>query len=300
MSPPPQHGTPSGDAFLALSRLARSTGQDSQDLFTMYALEGLLARLVASPYRGDFVLKGGVLLAAFMARRPTKDIDLWATNLDNDMEAVAERFHEIVMIDLGDGLTFHPDTIKTSVIRDDEEYEGIRLRLQASLGKTRLFIGIDVNFGDPIWPAPQTVAVPPLGNVRCSPVELYGYPLPMAIAEKVVTIIQRGEANTRWRDFADIFTLKRLHSFDADMLHRSISTTADYRAIRLAPLLPALSGMPAHVQAKWKIWWARQERHAGSPESFAEVLQSIATFTDPVLSGTAYGKTWNPKDQAWR
>ena len=61
MSPAPQRGTPSGDAFLALSKLARDTGQDSQDVFTMYALEGLLARLAASAYRDDFVLKGGVL-----------------------------------------------------------------------------------------------------------------------------------------------------------------------------------------------------------------------------------------------
>ena len=91
MTPVPQHGTPAGDAFLALSKLARNTGQDSQSLFTVYALEGLLARLAASPFREDFVLKGGVLLAAFAARRPTKDVDLRATGVDDDTEAVAER-----------------------------------------------------------------------------------------------------------------------------------------------------------------------------------------------------------------
>jgi len=184
----------------------------------MYALEGLLARLAVSPYRDDFVLKGGVLLTAFAARRPTKDTDLSVTRLDNDVEAVAARFREIAAIDLGDGLIFDPATITASIIREDEEYEGIRLRLQALLGKTRLFIGADVNFGDPIWPEPQDVAIPALLDLRPAPVTLPGYPLSMVIAEKTVTMIQRGEANTHWRDFADVYTLQHLHSFDADVL----------------------------------------------------------------------------------
>ena len=76
MSPNPQHGTPAGDAAIALRKLARQTSGDVQELMTLYTLEGLLARIAASEYRDDFVLKGGVLLAAFAARRPTKDIDL--------------------------------------------------------------------------------------------------------------------------------------------------------------------------------------------------------------------------------
>ena len=88
MSPNPQHGTPAG---IALRKLARQTGGDVQELMTLYALEGLLARIAASEYRDDFVLKGGVLLAAFAARRPTKDIDLQATRLTDDPDEVAER-----------------------------------------------------------------------------------------------------------------------------------------------------------------------------------------------------------------
>ena len=79
MTPSPQHGTPAGDASIAIRRLARQAGGDVQELMTLYALEGLLARISLSEHRDDFVLKGGVLLAAFAARRPTKDIDLQAT-----------------------------------------------------------------------------------------------------------------------------------------------------------------------------------------------------------------------------
>jgi hypothetical protein len=81
VSPTPQHGTPVAHAFLAIQKLARSTGGDVQELLTLYALEGLLTRVAASSYREDFVLKGGVLLAAFSLRRPTKDIDgCWPAN----------------------------------------------------------------------------------------------------------------------------------------------------------------------------------------------------------------------------
>lgn len=90
MSPLPERGTPAGDAFLAIQKLARSTGSDVQELLTLYALEGVLARVAQSHWSEEFVLKGGVLLAAFDLRRPTKDIDLQATGLPNDIEAVLD------------------------------------------------------------------------------------------------------------------------------------------------------------------------------------------------------------------
>lgn len=81
MSPNPRRGSPDGDATLAIRALARKTGGDVQELQTLYVLEALLARLAASRFRDDFVLKGGVLLAAFALRRPTKDVDLQATGI---------------------------------------------------------------------------------------------------------------------------------------------------------------------------------------------------------------------------
>jgi hypothetical protein len=196
VSPIPQHGAPAGDAFLAVQKLARATGGDVQEMLTLYALEGLLARVAASPYREDFVLKGGVLLAAFSLRRPTKDIDLQATGMANDTDDVLERVREIVTIDLDDGLIFEPNVITAHTIREDDDYSGVRVRLIAALGRTRLPVGIDVNFGDPIWPAATKIILPRLVQVGQQPVHLRGYPLPMIIAEKAVTALQRGEANT--------------------------------------------------------------------------------------------------------
>ena len=118
MSPPPQHGSPAGDAFLAIQKLARSTCGNVQELLTLYALEGLITRVGASRYREDFVLKGGVLLAAFSLRRPTKDVDLQATGIANDPTTVLTRVIDIAAIDIDDGLNFDEQPITAQPIRN--------------------------------------------------------------------------------------------------------------------------------------------------------------------------------------
>lgn len=298
MSPNPQHGTPHGEAILAIRKLARQTGADMQDLLTIYVLEALLARISASVHRDDFVLKGGVLLAAFAVRRPTKDIDLQATGLPNDADEVADRIREIISRDLDDGVRFDASTVTASVIRDDDEYAGVRVRLVGALGTSRLTVGIDVNFGDPIWPDPQLITLPRLVALDQPPVMILGYPLAMVLAEKIVTAIDRGEANTRWRDYGDLLVLTRTHTVDADELRRSIDTVADYRQVVPTPLLPRLAGMPDRAQEKWRLWRARTRREAELPARFAEVLASVAAFADPVLTGVA-GGSWIPAAARW-
>lgn len=106
MTPSPQHGSPAGEAIFSIRKLARQTGTDVQQLMTLYALEGLLTRIALSEYHEDFVLKGGVLLAAFAVRRPTKDIDVQATRLGDNPDEVAERVRAIAALQVADGLVF--------------------------------------------------------------------------------------------------------------------------------------------------------------------------------------------------
>ncbi|WP_449280817.1 nucleotidyl transferase AbiEii/AbiGii toxin family protein [Leucobacter sp.] len=298
MSPNPQHGTPAGDATIALRKLARQTGGDVQELMTLYALEGLLARIAISEYRDDFVLKGGVLLAAFAARRPTKDIDLQATRLTDDPDEVAERVRAIARLELADGLVFDPASVTATTIRDEDEYAGVRVKLIATLGTARPTVGMDVNFGDPIWPAPELIELPRVTDLGLPSVTLLGYPLTMVLAEKIVTAVDRGVANTRWRDFADVYTLVRLHSVDAGDLHTSIETVAEYRKVTLAPLLPTLTPMNERSQQKYRAWRIRSHREGELPTAFADVLAAVAGFADPVLSSAARGR-WNYRLHAW-
>ena len=298
MTPSPQHGTPAGDASIAIRRLARQAGGDVQELMTLYALEGLLARIALSQYRDDFVLKGGVLLAAFAARRPTKDIDLQATRLTGDPEEVAERVRIIAALEVDDGLAFDLASVTAMTIREEDEYAGVRVKLTATLGTARLTVGIDVNFGDPIWPAPLLVDLPRVVPLGLPPVTLLGYPLTMVLAEKVVTAIDRGIANTRWRDFADVYVLTRLHPVGAAEFRASVKTVAEYRNVAFTPLLPALAPMGDWAQQRWRAWRTRSHREHELPGAFADVLAAVAGFADPVLSETAVGQ-WNPSAKSW-
>lgn len=295
----PEHGTPAGDAFLAIQKLARSMDGDVQELLTLYALEGVLARVARSPWSDDFVLKGGVLLAAFDLRRPTKDIDLQVTGLPNDVAAVLDRVRAVAAIDLEDGLVFPPGDVIAQPIREEDEYAGVRVRLIGQLGRSRLAIGVDVNFGDPIWPRPAEIVVPRLVDLGQKPLRMLGYPLAMVVAEKVVTVIERAEANTRWRDFADVFVISGSQVFGATELRESLNVVADYRGAELRTLLPALEGMPDLAQSRWMAWRRRQAQGDLLPATFAETLAVVAAFVDPILDSQAADPTWDPRRRSW-
>lgn len=299
MTPKPQGGTPAGDATLALRRLARTSGADVQELITLHLLEGLVARIAESPHRDDFVLKGGVLLGALGARRATKDVDLQALRLDNDVASVVARLTEIATVHISDGIEFDPATIRSSIIRDTDAYVGIRLRLTGALGRARVVIGVDVNFGDPVDPPPALTQLPRLVEVPGHPVTFRAYPLTMVLAEKIVTAVDRGASNTRWRDFADVYVLTRRHSVRADQLTASIDTVARYREVFMRPLLPNLDVMVHQAQDKWARWLVRVGRDDELPADFDPVLRSVAAFADPVIAGEATGTTWDPGARRW-
>lgn len=297
MNAPAQHGTASGDATIAIQKLARSTGSNVQELQTLYVLEALLSRVAHSAYREDFILKGGVLLSAFALRRPTRDIDLQAASLANDISTVAARIGEIAGISVPDGVTFDQASIVASVIREGDQYSAVRVKLVGILGTSRLTVGIDVNFGDPISPDPQIVDLPQLIDIGQPRVAILGYPLTMVLAEKVTTAIDRGVANTRWRDFADVYGLIRSHQVRGDELATSLAVVAAYRGICLRPLLPALAEMPGTAQTKWAAWRSRTSRQNDLPLLFSEVLEAVAGFADPIIYGGA--GTWSPRESSW-
>jgi Nucleotidyl transferase AbiEii toxin, Type IV TA system len=164
--------------FAHIQNQARANGQNVSELARLYTLEGMLARIAASDHAEDFVLKGGVLLAAFALRRATKDIDLEATRIANDAQDVASRVHEIAAIALDDGIEFTLDSIRAESIREGDEYQGIRVKLIGVIGRSENVIGLDISFGDPIWPVPQKVDVPRLlDKDQSAPISILGYPL---------------------------------------------------------------------------------------------------------------------------
>ena len=296
MTPPaPRGDSPAGRAYLDLRNLARRHDRDPSEYLTLYALEGFLTRLAISDEVAHFILKGGVLMTAFAERRPTRDIDLAGSGLDHDIGEVTERIKTIVGLEGGDGLSFDRDSVTGDTIREDADYPGVRVRLLAHLATAHIPLHVDVNFGDPIWPGPAETELPLLlgGTLR-----LRTYPDHMVLAEKIVTAIDRGTANTRWRDFVDIAAITGSRSIQQNHLAVAIDTVARHRRVAMTPMVPALDGLGVLAQRRWAAWRRKQRLEATTPEQFADLLDRCSAFADPVLGGGGDG-VWSPRERAW-
>ena len=139
------------ERYLSIQRLARDLGRPTDELLTLYVMEGFIARAAESVYSEQLVLKGGMLISAFTERRPTRDIDLQALRIPNDTESLNEVAVQIALIDHEDGIDFNTKSTTATVIRDQEEYSGIRVAMDASVYSANLRLKIDFSIGDPIF-----------------------------------------------------------------------------------------------------------------------------------------------------
>lgn len=282
-----------------LQVLARNTGRNTQELLVLYVLEGFLSRVVESPYKELLILKGGVLLSALNSRRPTRDIDFAALNLNNDEVSVLKICCEIVSQIQNDGIEFNIASASSKIIRDEDEYSGVRVSMFASIDKAKIAFHVDINVGDPITPGAEIVKIPRLLSSRDF-IELLGYPITMVLAEKIVTAVQRGSINTRWRDFGDIYRLSQKHSIPSVELKNSVASVALYRAVELKTLRESLEGFAEIGQSKYGQWRQKQGQ-LDLPEIFDVLLQEIYKFSDPVILGSVGADSvWNPLTFKWQ
>jgi Nucleotidyl transferase AbiEii toxin, Type IV TA system len=237
-----------------------------------------------------------VLLAALEARRPTRDIDLAARALDNSVQEVLGTVRKVAEISLDDGLEFESDGATAESIREDDDYSGVRVMLGGRLSRAIIRLHVDVNVGDPIWPEPRQVSLPRLIEGTLG---VRGYPLEMVLAERIVTAIARGTANTRWRDFVDIYALMRRHGTAAGTLQTSLIRVAQYRRTALASLHSVLAGYAELAQQRWLAWLRKNRLESTIPADFSSVLDQVRKFADPVIVGEVIGKDWDPVKGIW-
>lgn len=286
MKPKPDHTDIAVVRYLALQRLARAQRRTTAELLQLYVLEGFLRRLVCSPHGDRFVLKGGVLMAAFALRRATRDIDLLALRTDNDPAVVEQLIAEVAGLFVGDGVVFLLDTVTTRLIRDDDSYPGVRVALDARVATAQIKFSVDLNVGDPVVPAPIRTAVPTLmGDKR---IEVLAYPKAMVVAEKLVTALQRGRASTRWRDFADLFLLVPSDLAEPEVV-AALSAVATHRGVALQPLAEVLTGLAQQAQPRWETWRERQGADERVPKDFSAVLNALDERTRPWIAAATNG-----------
>jgi predicted nucleotidyltransferase component of viral defense system len=287
-----------------LLNLARERKEDFGLVLIRYGSERFLYRLSTSPHRDAFVLKGALLLQLWTAEiyRPTRDLDLLGRGLsDTNFRKV---FSEVCSQNVeDDGLTFLPNTIRVERIRDEEAYEGVRVRVEARLGGVRIPLQIDVGLGDKIVPAPVKLEYPTL--LRFPAPKLHAYSKESVVAEKFEAMVKLGVVNSRMKDYYDLWVLAQRFEFESSTLAAAIQATFDTRHTTLPTSSPLALRAEFYELTTKQAQWLAFLRKSGlkADSSLKEAVEVIREFIMPVvnsvLKGNEENKVWQPAGP-WR
>lgn len=259
-----------------LKQRADATRQDFNLMLTHYGLERLLYRLSISPHAGNYLLKGALLFSLWFDQphRPTRDADLLGFGPD-DIDTAVSAFREICALEVDDGIAFHPESVKGSLIRKDAGYGGVRIDLLAKLDGARITLQVDIGFGDAVTPAPESVSYPVLLDDLPAP-QLRSYPKHTVVAEKFHVVCLLGMANTRMKDYFDLWVLLTGGALESTELRRAIDATFARRQLQVPDSTPSgLSDAFARDAVKTAQWAAFLKKNRLDTLDLVEVVSLL-------------------------
>jgi len=280
-----------------LAKQARTSGRPLNELLQYYAIERFLYRLAYSHYADQFILKGALLFRIWglPTYRPTRDIDLLGYT-SNEVESLVAIVRELCMLVVPeDGIRFGPDSVKGERIKEDADYKGVRLRIVGFLGRTRLNLQMDVGFGDVVSPAPVVKSYPTILSMPAP--ELRSYPPESVVAEKLQATIYLGSANSRMKDFYDLWMLSENFEFDGEALQEAIRRTFEHRETDIPENEPIgfTEKFADEKHAQW-IAFIKSGTITDAPEQLDMIQTRLREFILPLFEsirgGRKFRKTW--------
>lgn len=238
--------------------LSQGDSTKAQTYIRNFMMERFLERLSLSRYRDNFILKGGMLISSIVGLdlRATMDIDATVSALPLSADTVERIVNEIIAVEVPDNVIFRITNI--SGIMEEHDYPGIRVMLEATLDNLRQAIKIDISTGDIITPGAIDYSYPLMFEDRS--ISLRSYNIETSLAEKLETIVARGVANTRMRDFYDIYLVIQQGGFDAAVIKAALAATSKARNTdsRIADLMKILRALETDetIQMQWENYKA--------------------------------------------
>lgn len=288
-----------------LLNYARSSGQDFIFVLRTFAMERLLFRLSRSPYVDNFVLKGALLFKLWTGDvyRQTRDIDVlvFKSQTIGSLKTIFEDISQIQFVD--DGLTYLSDTVNVNEIREEQQYGGFRVTLTAVLGAAKIHLQVDCGFGDAITPDPVVSDFPTLLDLPAP--QLRMYPKETVVAEKLEAIVRFGMANSRMKDFYDLWALARNFSFSGQIIASAIQNTFKSRKTPL-PIGTPEGFQTSFIQnpLKQTQWQAfvRKTRFVYVEKNFGKTIDFVRSFLSPpieyITKSKSFEMTW-PAGGPW-
>lgn len=282
--------------------LAQSKSEDYQRMLGRYAIERFLYRLGRSPYRDKFALKGATLFTLWTGHthRPTKDLDLLGQG-SSAVGDVEQTIRGICEIQEEDGLAFDSASAEGTKIKEDDEYDGVRIKLLAYLAEARIPMQIDIGFGDAVYPEPELASFPVLLPMEAPLIR--AYPREASIAEKFQAMVLLDIRNSRMKDFYDIWFIANTWTFNMASLRNAIFASFERRGSTIPTEVPfALTDDFLNDPRKTQQWSAFVNRlNPGErAPSLKEVGAVLRAFLLPCISSGSPKKpdtlSWTPKD----
>ena len=258
-----------------IRNLSKEVGIEAHVLIRKYMMERFLERVSSSKYNGSFILKGGMLVAAFVGveARATMDIDTAIKGIPVTIVDMERTITEISNIDLDDNVKFRIK--KVSEIMDEAEYSGIRFSMDAVLDGAVIPLKIDISTGDVITPREIAYSYKLMFEDRTIPIMTY--PIETVLAEKLETVISRSITNTRMRDFYDIHILLKSQNINADILALALERTAKKRGnfslLENAESVLKIVKSDEDMKRLWNIY-QKKFKYAGE-YTWDEVIHSV-------------------------
>jgi hypothetical protein len=283
-----------------LTNYANENGRPFQEVFQYFAMERFLYRLSRSPHAEKFVLKGALMFTAWGApsSRPTRDIDFLA-RMNNSVDLIVAVMQEICRQEVEpDGLVFDPNGLSGSVIKEDADYEGVRVVFQVKLENSRVPMQLDLGFGDVMTPGSMPIDYPTILDLSAP--HLSGYSRETVIAEKFEAMVKLGLLNSRMKDFFDIWTLSRQFAFDGRLLASAISNTFGHRKTSITSQPTALTSAFATDPSKTMQWkgFLKKSNLRSVPTDLGQIVAELADFLGPptraLETKDSFDRSWQP------
>jgi len=288
--------------YQRLLNKARQEKRPFQELLQYYAMERFLYRMSTTEHAEEFILKGALLLNAsgIGQSRPTKDIDL-LSQLTEDRKELESIFRNCCAVALDDGLEFNTASVNGQEIREDQAYHGVRITFTGKLGNARISMQVDIGFGDAVTPGPIWIEYPTMLDQE--PPKLQGYPLETVIAEKYQAMVALDMANSRMKDFYDVWFIVSSQRFTGRNLGAAIKSTFQRRKTDLPTELPtALIEAFSSDQDKINQWKAFRRKMNGIEihEELKEVVEKLESFLWPItvaiIEERKITEVWSPEN----
>lgn len=288
-----------------LKKQAKESGKAFQEILIAYGLERSIYRLSVSEYVERFTLKGGIFLYALFEgefARATKDIDLLAKNIPNNLDYMKKVFANIFSIDCDDALKYDLDTLDVMKITEFKEYHGVNVSIIAYLDRTKIPVSVDVGFGDVIYPHRIKMEFPVLLDME-EP-NIYAYSIPSVISEKFEAIVSLGNANSRYKDFYDIYILANQYNLDGKELKEAIKRTFAHRGTGFDDMFALTNDFLVNEihQTRWKMFLKKKKVLVNVKlEDVLEMIKMLLLpIVDSIINATDYSSYWDHVTRCWR